>query len=41
MRGGVTVNDLMYTYSYDDRRAAYEIIKENIKSVEETGLPLL
>ena len=30
MRGGVTVNDLMDRYGFEDREQMYEIIKENI-----------
>jgi hypothetical protein len=41
MRGGVTVNDLLYLYSYEDREAIYVIIKENIKATKETQMPLL
>jgi hypothetical protein len=41
MRGGVTVNDLLYTYSYEDRTFIYEIIKENIKATKESGLALI
>jgi hypothetical protein len=31
MRGGVSVNDLMHTYSYEDRKMMYKIIEENIE----------
>lgn len=41
MRGGITVNDLLYIYSYEDREALYKVIKENIETTKETGLPLL
>jgi hypothetical protein len=41
MRGGVTVNDLMNIYSYDDRQHIYVVIQDNIESVKVTGLPLI
>jgi len=41
MRGGVTVNDLLDRYSYDDREAMYLVIKENIKATADSGIPLV
>jgi hypothetical protein len=41
MRGGVTVNDLLYTYSYEDRTFIYTIIKENIEATKATGIALI
>jgi hypothetical protein len=41
MRGGVTVNDLLYTYSYQDREMIYVVINENIETTKETQMPLL
>jgi hypothetical protein len=41
MRGGVTVNDLLYTYSYDDREAMYSVVKDNFDITKESGLPLI
>jgi hypothetical protein len=41
MRGGVTVNDLLDRYSFDDREAMYLVIKENFEATSETGMPLL
>jgi hypothetical protein len=41
MRGGVTVNDLLHSFSYDDRIAAYAIIKENIEATKNTGMNLV
>lgn len=41
MRGGITVNDLLYTFSYDDREAAYAVIKENIEATKTTGMNLI
>lgn len=41
MRGGITVNDLLFNYSHEDREAAYAVIKENIETTKETNLPLL
>ena len=41
MRGGVTVNDLMYIYSFEDREAIYTVIKENIEATSATNIPLI
>ena len=41
MRGGVTVNDLMFLYSYEDRELISKIIKENIEITEKTQMPLI
>ena len=41
MRGGVTVNDLLHVYSFEDREAAYAIIKENMEATKTTQMPLL
>jgi hypothetical protein len=41
MRGGVTVNDLMYIYSFEDREAIYTVIKENIEATSTTNMPLI
>lgn len=41
MRGGVSINDLLYNLSYDDRTAMYAIIKENIEATKATQLPLV
>jgi len=41
MRGGVTVNDLLQTYSYEDREMIYNIINDNIKATQDTRMPLL
>lgn len=41
MRGGITVNDLLYTYSFEDREVAYVIIKENMEATKVTQMPLL
>ena len=41
MRGGVSVNDLMDRYSFDDRETMYEIIKDNIEATKESQMPLL
>lgn len=41
MRGGVTVNDLLYLYSYEDREMISKIIKENVEMTEKTRLPLI
>lgn len=41
MRGGVTVNDLLFIYGYEDREAIYNVIKENIENTNVSGLPLI
>jgi hypothetical protein len=41
MRGGVTVNDLMYIYSYEDREGMYAVINDNIEATKAAQMPLL
>jgi hypothetical protein len=41
MRGGVSVNDMLYLYSYEDRNAMYEIVNENVEATKASGLPLI
>jgi len=41
MRGGVTVNDLLHVYSYDDRQMIYLVINENIETTKITQMPLV
>jgi hypothetical protein len=41
MRGGVTVNDLLNIYSYEDREMIYNVINDNIENTKETRLPLI
>jgi hypothetical protein len=41
MRGGVTVNDLLYLYGFEEREMITKIINENIEATEKTKLPLL
>jgi uncharacterized protein (DUF433 family) len=41
MRGGVTVNDLLDRYGYEEREAISEIIKENIDASKKAQMPLL
>jgi hypothetical protein len=41
MRGGVSINDLLDRYSYEDREIFFQIIKENIETTKNTQLPLL
>lgn len=41
MRGGISVNDLLYSYSFEDREMIYNVINENLETVKATGLPLL
>jgi len=41
MRGGVSVNDLLHVYGFEDREAIYAVIKENIEITNDSGLPLI
>jgi len=41
MRGGVSINDLLYSYSYEDRQAIYTVINENMETTKETQLPFI
>lgn len=41
MRGGVSLSELLEVYSYDDRVAMTDVIKENIEMTKETKMPLL
>jgi hypothetical protein len=41
MRGGVTVSELLHLFSHDDRQVYYDIIRENIETTKETGMPLI
>lgn len=41
MRGGVTVNDLLHTYSHEDREMMYAVINQNIENTKETRMPLV
>lgn len=41
MRGGVSAEDLLWTYSVEDRMILNDIIKENIENATKTGMPLI
>lgn len=41
MRGGVTSDQLFFTYSYEDRNIISSIVKENIEATKKSGLPLI
>jgi hypothetical protein len=41
MRGGVTVDELLHLYSYEDRDMIYNVIKDNMEATKETRMPLL
>lgn len=41
MRGGVTVDQLLHQFSYDDRSSMYAVIKENVEISKETNMPLV
>jgi hypothetical protein len=41
MRGGVSINDLLYNLGFEDRDIMYSVIKENIELTKESRMPLL
>jgi hypothetical protein len=41
MRGGVTLAELLHTYSSDDREAMYAVIKENLEATKNSQMPLV
>ena len=41
MRGGVTMDELLHLYSFEDRDMIYNVINENIEATKETRMPLL
>jgi hypothetical protein len=41
MRGGISVNDLMHTYSHEDIEIMKKIIKDNIETTKKSGMPLI
>lgn len=41
MRGGVGMEELLHTYSYEDRAMINSIINDNIKTTIESRMPLL
>lgn len=41
MRGGVTINELLYVLSFEDREMIYNVINENIETTKETRMPLI
>lgn len=41
MRGGVTSEQLLYSLTYEDRKIIQKIVKENIKTTQESRMPLL
>jgi len=41
MRGGVSVSELLFSLSREDRLIMNEIIKENIELTKNSGLPLM
>ena len=40
MRGGVSAQELFHIYSYEDRTLLSGLIKDNIETIQKTGLPL-
>lgn len=41
MRGGVTLEQLLHVYSFDDREAMYLVIKENLETTRLTQMPFV
>jgi hypothetical protein len=41
MRGGVSVSEMLYSLTREDRLIMNEIIKENIELTKNSGLPLM
>ena len=41
MRGGVTVNDLLYIYSYEDRNMLSKIFEEHVEIMKQTHVQLI
>jgi len=41
MRGGVSSESLLHSYSYEDRMIINEIIKDNIEITKNSRLPLI
>lgn len=41
MRGGVTLQELLWVYTDDDRSAMYEVVKENLEYTKVTQMPIL
>jgi len=41
MRGGVSINDLLYLYSHDDRAAIMKVVQDNIELSKSAQTPIL
>jgi len=41
MRGGVSLTDMMWRLSFEDRQIMNRIVKDNIETTNKTKLPLL
>ena len=41
MRGGVTANDLLHIYGYEDRTIMSALIKENIETTQKTKISFI
>jgi hypothetical protein len=41
MRGGISMEDLLHVYSFEDRDMLNAIIKENVEATIESRMPLL
>jgi hypothetical protein len=41
MRGGVTVNDLLDRYSFEDRELLYKVINDNFENTKNSGITMI
>jgi hypothetical protein len=41
MRGSITINDLLFSYSHEDRELISKVIDENIENSVKSGMPLI
>jgi hypothetical protein len=41
MRGGITINDLLYSLGSEDREIMYDVVKDNIELTKVSRMPLL
>lgn len=41
MRGSISINDLLYAYSHEDRELIARVIDENIENSVKSGMPLI
>lgn len=41
MRGGININDLLYSLGSEDREIMYDVVKDNIELTKVSRMPLL